>query len=134
LDLNPFTGHVPLMAAGTLFVFAAVLIAKTLRRKPWWLRTHRIAGVSGTVLIAAGAAAAIALVTLSSGEHLRTPHAWLGALTVAAAVVTPVLGLLQFRLREKAAAIRLLHRGSGRIAAASLLASLLLGLRLTGRL
>ena len=134
MDLNPFTGHVSLMAAGTLFVFAAVLIAKTLRRKPWWLRIHRILGVSGTVLIFSGAAAAITLVALSSGEHLRTPHTWLGALTVVAAGVTPVLGLLQFRLRAKAATIRLLHKGSGRITAISLLASLLLGLRLTGYL
>lgn len=134
MDLNPLTGHVSLMAAGTLFVFAALLIAKTQRKKPWWLRMHRIFGVSGIVLIFSGAAAAVMLVALSSGEHLRNPHTWLGALTVAAAGVTPVLGFLQFRLRAKAATIRLLHRGSGRITAVSLLASLLLGLRLTGYL
>ena len=125
-----FKWHAALMAAGWVMVAAAVLIAATQRQRRWWLRLHRGAGLSGAVVILSGAAAAVAAVTISTGVHLRLPHTWLGALTVAAAVATPLLGLLQFKIRERAGSLRAYHRLGGRILAGAALITLLLGLRL----
>jgi len=127
-----FQWHVALMAAGSAMVAAAALIAATQRQRRWWLRLHRGAGLSGAVLILSGAAAAGAAVTLSAGIHLRLPHTWLGTLTVAAAVATPLLGLLQFKIRERAGSLRAYHRLGGRILAGATLITVLLGLRLVG--
>jgi len=127
-----FQWHAALMVAGFLCFFTAALVAATQRRKKWWLRFHRGAGLSGAVVIVSGAAAAVAAVTISTGVHLRLPHTWLGALTVAAAVATPLLGLLQFKIRERAGSLRAYHRLGGRILAGAALITLLLGLRLVG--
>jgi hypothetical protein len=127
-----FQWHVALMAAGSVMVAAAVLIAATQRRKRGWLRFHRGAGLSGAVLILTGGAAVVAAVTLDGREHLRSPHTWFGALTIAAAVATPLLGFLQFKIRERAESLRATHRLCGRILTGAALITILFGLRAAG--
>jgi len=120
------------MAAGSLLVFTAILVAAALRRKRWWLLLHRSAGLAGTSVILLGAVAAVAVIVFSTGRHLRVPHTWLGTVTIATALIVPVLGLLQFRIRTKAGTLRTIHRFCGRFLAGAAFATLLLGLRLTG--
>ena len=111
-----FLIHAALMIAGFLFVLSALIVAMTQRRERWWLKVHRTIGLTGSSFMLLGAVMAVAAVASNpEGHHLRSPHTWLGALTVAMAIVTPALGLLQFRIPQKAAAIRLFHRLSGRI-------------------
>jgi hypothetical protein len=129
-----FQWHGVVMAAGWMMAVAAILIAATQRQKRWWLRLHRGLGVFTGVLILSGAAAAVAAVTITEGEHLGSPHTWLGALTVAAAVAAPLLGFLQFKIRGRAESLRRYHRFGGRLLAGAALITLLLGLRLTGYL
>jgi len=126
--------HAALMTAGFLCFFTAALIAATQRRKKWWLRFHRGAGLYGTVLMLGGAASAAAAVALSGGIHLGTPHAWMGALSVTAAVATPLLGFLQFSIKGQAPRLRMVHRFCGRFLAVAALITILLGLRLAGYL
>jgi len=129
-----FKWHAGLMAAGFLSFVSALLVAATQRRKPWWLRRHRAVGILGTLFILSGMTAAIAAVAAAATGHLRTPHTWLGALTIAAAVATPILGLLQFKIREPAARLRTIHRLSGRILTGAALVTILFGLRIAGLL
>ena len=129
-----FKWHAGLMAAAFLSFFSALLVAATQRRKPWWLRRHRAAGILGTLFILSGMTAAIAAVAVAAKGHLRTPHTWLGALTIAAAVATPLLGLLQFKIREPAARLRTIHRLSGRVLTGAALVTILFGLRMAGYL
>lgn len=128
----PIVRHAALMVVGSLLVFTALFVAAILRRKRWWLLLHRSAGLAGTAVILLGAVAAVAVIASSTGRHLRVPHTWLGAVTIATALVVPVLGLLQFRIRTKAATLRTFHRFCGRFLAGAAFATLLLGLRLTG--
>jgi len=128
----PIVRHAALMVVGSLLVFTALFVAAILRRKRWWLLLHRSAGLAGTAVILLGAVAAVAVIASSTGRHLRVPHTWLGAVTIATALVVPVLGLLQFRIRTKAATLRTFHRFCGRFLVAAAFATLLLGLRLTG--
>jgi hypothetical protein len=129
-----FKWHAALMAAGFLSFFSALLVAATQRRKPWWLRRHRAVGILGTFFILSGMTAAITAVAAAATGHLRAPHTWLGALTIAAAVATPILGFLQFKIREPAARLRAIHRLSGRILTGAALVTILFGLRIAGYL
>ena len=125
-----FLIHAALMATGFLFVLSALIVAKTQRRKPWWLKVHRAIGLTGGSLLLLGAVAAIAAVASTpEGEHLRSPHTWLGVLTVSTAIVTPALGLLQFRIPRKAVTIRTVHRFFGRLLNILAPIAILLGLR-----
>jgi uncharacterized membrane protein len=108
--------HATLMALGFMLVFLALVVAMTQRKKRWWLKRHKAIGLTGGSLILLGAIAAIAAVASTpEGNHLRTPHTWLGVLTVLAAIITPTLGLLQFRIPKKVGTIRVVHRLSGRL-------------------
>jgi hypothetical protein len=122
--------HAALMGAGFLLAVFALLIAMTQRRKRWWLRLHRIAGLTGTSAMLLGVAAAVAAVAAApEAHHFRSPHTWIGALTIAFALGASALGLLQFRFRAKAVTLRTLHRLSGRLANLLTPIAILLGLR-----
>jgi hypothetical protein len=125
-----FLIHAALMAAGFLFVFTALIVAMTQRRKRWWLKSHKAIGLTGGSLILLGAVTAVAAVASTpEGHHLRTPHTWLGTLTVLAAIITQTLGLLQFRLPRKVETLRVIHRLFGRIVNLIAPVAILLGLR-----
>ena len=125
-----FLIHAALMASGFLFVFSALVVAMTQRRKRWWLKIHKAIGLTGGSLLLLGAITAVAAVASTpEGHHLRTPHTWLGVLTVSVAIIAPVLGLLQFRIPQKVGTIRVLHRLFGRLLNLIAPIAILLGLR-----
>jgi hypothetical protein len=102
-----FLLHASLMGAGFLLALSALLIAMTQRRKRWWLKAHRIVGLTGTAAMLFGATAAVAAVASSpQARHFESPHTWIGALTVALAAGASTLGLLQLRIPAKAATFR----------------------------
>jgi uncharacterized membrane protein len=122
--------HATLMALGFMLVFLALVVAMTQRKKRWWLKRHKAIGLTGGSLILLGAIAAIAAVASTpEGNHLRTPHTWLGVLTVLAAIITPTLGILQFKIPHKVGTIRVVHRLSGRLLNLMSPIALFLGLR-----
>jgi hypothetical protein len=128
--MPPFLIHAALMAAGFVLIFSALIVAMTQRRKRWWLRIHKGIGLTGASLLLLGAIAAVdAVASTPGGHHLRTPHTWLGVLTVSAAIIAPVLGLLQFRIPQKAGTIRVVHRLFGRLLNFIAPIAILLGLR-----
>jgi hypothetical protein len=125
-----FLLHAVLMGTGFLLAGSALLIAMTQRRKRWWLRLHRIVGLAGAAAMVLGLGVAVAAVFSSpESHHFRSPHTWIGALTVALAAGAATLGLLQFRLPAKAASLRMLHRLAGRLVNLTAPIAILLGLR-----
>lgn len=124
-----FLIHAALMTAGFLFFLSALIVAMTQRRKRWWLKIHKAFGLTGGSLLLLGAIVAVAAVASTpEGRHLRTPHTWLGVLTISVAIITPALGLLQFRIPQKAATIRVYHRLFGRLLNLMAPIAILLGL------
>jgi hypothetical protein len=122
--------HACLMGPGFLLALSALLIAMTQRRKRWWLRVHRIVGLAGTAAMLLGFVVAIAAVAASpEAHHFRSPHTWIGALTVSLAVGAATLGLLQFRFPAKAATFRAVHLLAGRLVNIAAPVAVLLGLR-----
>jgi len=125
-----FLIHAALMTAGFLFGLSALIVAMTQKRKSWWLKTHKAIGLTAGSLLLLGAVTAIAAVASTpEARHLRIPHTWIGALTVLAAILTPTLGLLQFRIRQKAASLRAVHRFFGRLLNLMAPIAILMGLR-----
>jgi hypothetical protein len=69
------------------------------------------------------------MVSLTTGQHFRVPHAFLGAAAILAMAATPVLGVLQFKVKPGAMGkIRTAHRWTGRIAVILFVLNILSGL------
>jgi len=128
----PFYSHVLFMTAGLLAITAGVGVARFLRRKRWWLKIHRTAGITGAACLGAGFAAAIVMVSQSADGQFKVPHAWFGLATVLCTVAAPILGHLQFKIRTKIQQLRLWHRRTGYTALILTLLSVLSGLAVAG--
>ena len=111
---------------------AGVTVARLMRKKPWWLRGHRALGACGSLSVVGGFATALTMVADFGGPHFQVLHAWVGALVVLAATATPVLGQLQFVLKERRAEIRKIHRWAGAITLILISLNIISGLVLAG--
>jgi hypothetical protein len=124
--------HAGFMLAGFFSMMSGATVAMFLRRKRWWLRFHKAAGILGAVSVLFGLAAVISMITFSGGEHFEVLHTYLGAVTVIFAVVTPLLGTLQFKVQGYSGEIRVMHRWSGRLTLVFAAISIIAGLQLVG--
>jgi len=128
--MPPYLIHSVLMGSGFLLLASGVFIAMRQRKQRWWFKTHRLLGMIGAGTLLLGWAAAVFMVARTSGEHLQGPHAWLGIVTVLAAVVTACLGWLQYRIKKRP--IRIIHHWTGRATLLIQAVTIVLALRLVG--
>ncbi len=120
--------HAGFMIAGLVLMAAGVAVARRMRKRPWWLRGHRALGACGSISVLCGFAAALTLVAGFGGPHFQVPHTWAGAAVVLCAVATPVLGQLQFAVKQRRAEIRKAHRMAGALTLILLFLNILSGL------
>ncbi|MFW6181417.1 MAG: DOMON domain-containing protein [Spirochaetota bacterium] len=121
--------HAWLMTAAALAMGLGMLIPRYLKQHRWWMRAHRSLGVAGPCLGGLGIGAAVYLVGVSTGIHLRVVHAWAGAAAAAGFVATPLLCRYLFAApKEKKKPLRASHRWAGRAALLLMLGALVLGL------
>lgn len=106
--------HAGFMVLGFLSMVTGASAAMFMRHKGWWFRFHKRAGYTGSLSILFGFTAALSMVTLMNEKHFGILHTYLGLATVVCAVVTPLLGIFQFKVKDQAARIRAIHRWSGR--------------------
>lgn len=132
MNLRLLFYHAGLVIAGFIVAAAGITVARYMKRKSWWLATHRGLASAGIFLILSGIIVAIIKVKLRGGSHLAFPHAYVGAAIFVFALLTPLLGVLQFRIRQQAARIRIMHRWSGRLLILLLALNVLSGLIITG--
>lgn len=111
---------------------AGVTVARLMRKKPWWLRCHRALGACGSLSVIGGFATALTMVAMSGDKHFEVLHAYGGAVVILAAAATPVLGQLQFVLKERRAEIRKAHRWAGAMTLILLSLNILSGFVLAG--
>lgn len=107
--------HVGLMIVGFLSMVMGASAAMFMRRKGWWFRFHKGAGFFGAFCILSGVAAAVSMIALSAGKHFRIIHHFVGLITTVAVVLTPLMGVVQVKVKDQAARIRAIHRWSGRL-------------------
>jgi hypothetical protein len=106
--------HASFMVAGFIFIAAGFITARFLKRKIWWLKLHRILGISGTCCVLSGVCFEFIHLSLISAGHFNVAHAYLGMLIVLLSLITPATGLIQIKMPGEASKIRPLHRWSGR--------------------
>lgn len=124
--------HASLMILGVILMFTGMIIAKFYKDTKWWFKTHKRIAPLGSVLAIIGLVMGFIMVSMSSGEHFSIPHHFLGLFAIIFAIITPTLGLAQFKIKKNKAKIRAAHRWSGRITITLMLLNIIFGLSFVG--
>ena len=124
--------HAGLMLLTVFLLLNGALIARLLKKKPWWLKVHRSIAITGVILFLIAIIAIALQITLTERAHLRIPHSWVGLAAFIFILLTPTLGFLQFKIKNMAAKLRVFHRWSGRITISLMIINIVLGLFMIG--
>jgi hypothetical protein len=124
-----FTLHILLMAISTLGIIAGVSAAMFLRKKRSWLKIHKYLNSFSLLGISAGIIMAFIYVFGTNGEHIDGLHQLIGLTAFNFAIATLLLGLYQFKAKNKLT-VRTTHRWLGRFSLLLFLTAIILGLML----
>ncbi len=130
--------HLALMSSVFLLSLLAVIIAKFLRKKNWWLKTHKLMNQIKTILAISGFIIAIIMVANFGMKHFSTIHGIIGLIVFilillqssAGFIITnPNLSNLNFIKNTKISRIlRIIHKKSGLIIIFLILINLIFGI------
>ncbi|MFW9799935.1 MAG: hypothetical protein ACFFD9_05835 [Candidatus Thorarchaeota archaeon] len=98
------------MTTAIILLIVAVVIARFMRQRRWWLRVHRAIATLGAVVVVGGFVVAFYMVSLAGGVHFFYPHTWVGATTLVLAVITALTGYGRARLGLARERYLLVHR------------------------
>jgi hypothetical protein len=127
--------HGALMSSAFVLLFIGMFFPRYLKKKKWWLKTHRRIGISGAVIGVVGIGIAVYMISRTTGIHLRVLHSWIGLVTIILMVFTPFLGHFMLKIRKapaKAKQTRAGHRWIGRVTLLFMAATIVLGLLQAG--
>ena len=124
--------HALLMILAFCIMLAGGIIARFMKKKIWWLKVHRSLGITGAIFFIVAILAIVLQIMLTEREHFRIIHSWIGFIAFVFAMLTPALGILQLKVRNKAVRLRSFHCWSGRIALCLMLINAFLGLSMMG--
>jgi len=111
----PWPYHVLLVTTGVVVMLGGMLTARFMKKKNWWLKTHKSLVISGALLTVSGFILAAYMVSTYMDTYLvMETHAYLGITAVALVVLAPIMGFMQFRTKDKR--IHIIHRWTGRLA------------------
>jgi hypothetical protein len=103
-----------------------MLTARFMKKKNWWLKTHRSLAISGAVLTESGFILAAYMVSTYMDTYLvMETHAYLGIMAFSLVVFAPIMGFMQFRTKDKR--MHIIHRWTGRLAIAMVLINIWAG-------
>jgi hypothetical protein len=122
-----FTLHILLMAISTLGIIAGVSAAMFFRKKKSWLKIHKYLNSFSLLGMSAGIIMAFIYVSSTNGEHIDGLHQFIGLTAFNFAVATLLLGLYQFKAKNKLVT-RTTHRWLGRFSLLLFLTAIILGL------
>jgi heme A synthase len=115
------------MAISTLGIIAGVSAAIFFRKKRNWLKVHKYLNSFSLFGISAGIIMAFIYVSSTKNKHIDGLHQLIGLNAFNFAVATLLLGLYQFKAKNKSA-VRTTHRWLGRFSLLLLLTAITLGL------
>jgi len=122
-----FILHILLMATATLGIITGVSAAMFFRKKISWLKIHKYFNSFSLLGMSAGITMAFIYVSSTNGEHIDGFHQLIGLTAFNFAVATLLLGLYQFKAKNKLA-VRTTHRWLGRFSLLLFLTAITLGL------
>jgi hypothetical protein len=127
--------HIVAMGLSFSVMTAGMIIARSLKKRKWWLKAHRALGIAGTALGAFGLGIAVYMVAVKSGIHLRVVHSWFGIFAILLILPSPVFGQAFLKAKkERKPFFRHAHRWAGRSALLVMLAAIILGVFQAGML
>jgi hypothetical protein len=124
-----FILHILLMATATLGIIAGVSAAMFFRKKRSWLNIHKYLNSFSLTVMLTGIIMAFIYVSSTNGEHIDGLHQLIGLTALNFSVATLLLGLYQFKAKNKSA-VRTAHRWLGRFSLLLFLTAITLGLTL----
>ena len=122
-----FILHILLMAISTLGIITGVSAAMFFRKKRNWLKVHKYFNSFSLLGISAGIIMAFIYVSSTNGKHIDGLHQITGLTALNFAVATLLLGLYQFKTKNKSA-VGTTHRWLGRFSLLLFLTAITLGL------
>jgi hypothetical protein len=123
---SPWPYHVLLVTTGVVVLLGGMLTARYMKKKSWWLKAHKSLAISGALLTISGFIVAAYMVSTYMGTYLvMEPHAYLGIAALALVVIAPIMGFMQFRIKDKR--MHIIHRWSGRLAIVMVLTNIASG-------
>jgi len=122
----PWPYHVLLVTTGVVVMSGGMLTARFMKKKNWWLKTHKSLAISGAVLTVSGFILAAYMVSTYMDTYLvMETHAYLGIMAFSLVVFAPIMGFMQFRTKDKR--MHIIHRWTGRLAIAMVLINIWAG-------
>jgi hypothetical protein len=125
----PWPFHLIFVSVGSVSLAGGILAARYRKHKLDWISLHKKMVLFGAASILAGLSVAAYMVSRYMETYfVQEPHAYLGAGTFVFIVITPILGIAQFSLKDKR--IRIIHRWSGRITMVLIIATIIAGIQM----
>jgi hypothetical protein len=121
--------HATPMILGFVLLLTGALVARYMKKKSGWLKVHKVFQILGSVSALAGVSLGFYMVSITTGQHFRVPHAYVATVTIILILTNLVLGYLQFR---EGSNLLVAHRWLGRIVIMLLLINIIFGLSLVG--
>ncbi len=120
--------NVALTVAFFVMIFA-MIIARYMKKRRWWMRVHRLLEITGVVLCVAGIIAVEYILFSILGNHFRIIHSYIGFVAILLLILAPIVGQLILKgKKERKRFFRVFHRWLGRIALLTTLAAIIYGL------
>ena len=102
--------HAGTMTTAIILFILAVVIARFVKQRKWWLRVHRAISTLGAIVGVGGFTVAFYMVSLGGGVHFFFLHTWVGAVSLVLAVITALSGYGRARLGLSRERYLLVHR------------------------
>jgi steroid 5-alpha reductase family enzyme len=127
-----FYSHAVLAGLGLALMLCGALVARYMKKKRWWVKTHRAMVMSGVCAVIVAIILMAIQITLTERAHFRIAHSYIGAGVALIAMATLTMGYLQLKRFSRAAALKVVHRFSGRLTLLLMFVNLLIGLKVVG--
>jgi len=125
----PWPYHMLMVFAGVISLAGGAFTARYLKQRTGWVALHKKLALIGVVFVLAGLSIAAYMVSVyMETSFVREMHAYLGASVFAFLLVTPTLGIMQFRSKDKR--MHTMHRWSGRITIMLILFTIIAGIQM----
>ena len=124
--------HAFFMTIGLVCMGTGIYTAMFRKKEKWWLKYHKKLGLTAASSTIIGLVIGFYMVEDSTGQHFNVGHAYIGALSILLALITPTVGLQMFKYKKHIKNMKLAHRWLGRVTITMMIITTISGLNAAG--